>query len=471
MQTLTPSIHTLSNVAVPPADVAVSRAIAIGNCISRNLSWADCLQVAKTATQNSKINISAIHPASRKVAALVALLKPHQKPQGKDAAIAVARIDSTVRTILTIIKRSNTSIDGFLTRSLTRRVLAPLYFPRQDATWQELLDKVQIGALECLALCELNSQCDYELLPYLDAMVSQNRTIHEIIQNDFKIKLDSAVATINGQINLTCQPMKPNDAEQRAWWSLLWQWTNGDTTLDIPSSVQPPSISWKNLRLLDQEIVMLLADNPLISDRSSIGIDQDEHSSNVQRREFENEAGFQSFATQQQVDETQAIEIRTAQDPTLMESLSKKLDECRAIEGNLSVLQIRAVPINTTNGKLVTTDQAGQVNRSVLRLLLQKMPNQIETSFVNADSDLSILVTELERSELVKLCRDCLIDVEFPAVNSSRTSSTFGIVCGSATVSNPNRKFTIQQLLAAAERCLQGAVLQGRGGIKSLDVY
>lgn len=167
----------------------------------------------------------------------------------------------------------------------------------------------------------------------------------------------------------------------------------------------------------------------------------------------------------------QSCDIRSANDPQLSNLLEQLIDDCRAFQGMLSLLRIRAV--SSESGEVIQSGVSKLLEWQAVAYKSLKLncTSPFGAAYLNSDGDFSIVFQDLDRIQTSRLVRSTILPQEFNVAKSSRTSERCGLVCGVATVSRPTRAFCFEQLAEAAERCLQGAMLQGRGAIKSLEVF
>ncbi len=187
--------------------------------------------------------------------------------------------------------------------------------------------------------------------------------------------------------------------------------------------------------------------------------------------QFITQLHLEALADEQNYRRVECSEIRLAGDPQLARLLDQIVDRCRTSQVALTLLRLRAISSNEESLPKVNGSTVVEWQVSAYKLFKSKCTGTVALAYLSSDGELSLVCEDLDRTHATRLARETVLVQEYTIATSARTSVRCGLSCGSATVSSPTRGFSFEQLASAAERCLQGAALQGRGAIKSLEVF
>jgi hypothetical protein len=464
------------------------------------------------------------------IASLFGHLQGHQRPSSGDACDAMARIKFLVQ----LMQQARTGLQdlppGFISKSLTVRCLASLYFPSNLATWTELINQAVFDGLEALLVTEIDRLVGGDLIGYLDQQVDINVSIQNAIERDFQFSLNAITTRVIEAFQLDWLT-PPQNSNPDLIWPVIYQWVSGEEAIVIPSSVNCHRIDWKQITELNGRVIESInttqaknasadsepfspvnltqpsSDNTPVAEKSKNSIQvpatltqgsgpsnpPPASSSTQKNRTEQSQKSTYDTPLSNQYEQTikatelfsdasqsgkkslksnsQGCDIRSANDPQLAKLLEQLIDDCRAAQGMLSLLRIRAVSNET--GEVIQNGVSKLLEWQAIAYKTLKLSctSPFGAAFLNSDGDFSIVFQDLDRIQTSRLVRSTILPQEFNVAKSSRTSERCGIVCGVATVSRPSRAFLFDQLAEAAERCLQGAMLQGCGSIKSLEVF
>jgi len=278
----------------------------------------------------------------------------------------------------------------------------------------------------------------------------------------------------------------------RGWWSIALQWCNGQTAMTPPPELKIGLVPWDRLRAHWNELLRILKDPsaPLTltaieqpthqldqetsGDRSPIEIDSQQSSIPRHGSASNGSAscGKTPVAHHDRPQDARLVEIRAANDPLLQENLERLLDDCRMNQGILSVVVIR-MHVDKGAGLPNTTGELQRWQSEYIRVLDPLTDPQSISGFLSENGDLALVIQDIERSEIVQIVRDGFAEMNqnMVASRSLAANRPTPFVAGISTVSGPSRSFVISQLIDAAWRCLDGAIVQGAGSVKSLEVF
>jgi HD-like signal output (HDOD) protein/GGDEF domain-containing protein len=118
---------------------------------------------------------------------------------------------------------------------------------------------------------------------------------------------------------------------------------------------------------------------------------------------------------------------------------------------------------------LVQTGPAGMIEIAhSLRCALADWANQREEAILVSDSKLAMVWEECPRSDAVQLARDCLAAAHDWSQDRFQLSCALSLSAGLATLEFAPKNYPRQELIDAAQRCLNGAQLSGGDTVKSI---
>jgi GGDEF domain-containing protein len=118
---------------------------------------------------------------------------------------------------------------------------------------------------------------------------------------------------------------------------------------------------------------------------------------------------------------------------------------------------------------LLQTGPAGMMEiAQALRCALADWANQREEAILVSDSKLAMVWEECPRSDAVQLARDCLAAAHDWSQERFQLSCALSLSAGLATLEFAPKNYPCQELIDAAQRCLNGAQLSGGDTVKSI---
>src|SRR5262245_950810 len=105
-----------------------------------------------------------------------------------------------------------------------------------------------------------------------------------------------------------------------------------------------------------------------------------------------------------------------------------------------------------------------------LRCALADWANLREEAILVSDSKLAMVWEECSRSDAVQLARDCLAAAHDWSQDPFQLSCALSLSAGLATLEFAPKNYPCQELIDAAQRCLNGAQLSGGDTVKSITV-
>jgi hypothetical protein len=296
----------------------------------------------------------------------------------------------------------------------------------------------------------------------------------------------------------------------RGWWSIALQWCSGQIAMTPPPELKIGLVPWDRLRTHWNQLLQVLNDpsasstltaTPTATPTAFVNTtDQLDREHSADRSSIENDSPspstpshgdathgvvttgevFKSVTPQKQTTpeqldrqkDSRLVEIRTAKDPLLQENLERLLDDCRMNQGILSVVVIR-MHVDKGAGLPNTTGELHRWQSEYIRVLDPLMEPLSISGFLSENGDLALVIQDIERSEIVQIVRDGFAEMNQNMVASRTLAANrpTPFVAGISTVSGPSRSFAISQLIDSAWRCLDGAIVQGAGSVKSLEVF
>ncbi|MFN7628672.1 MAG: hypothetical protein ACK5PZ_17750 [Pirellula sp.] len=288
----------------------------------------------------------------------------------------------------------------------------------------------------------------------------------------------------------------------RGWWSIASQWCSGQTAMTPPPELKIGLVPWDRLRthwhqllqilkdssasstpaahanttsLLDRESSADPSSNASLSQSLTIPSQSDtSHSESAQHEYFGRDASLRQTPVGKldHPADSRLVEIRTANDPLLQENLERLLDDCRMNQGILSIVVVR-LHVDKGAGLPNTNGEIHHWQSEYIRVLDPLTEPLSISGFLSENGDLAIVIQDIERSEIVQIVRDGFAEMNknMVAIRSLAANRPTPFVAGISSVSGPSRSFAISQLIDAAWRCLDGAIVQGAGSVKSLEVF
>lgn len=498
-------------VATNPNDVNL-RSSVIAKTIADDVHLQSFFDQIEFYIHDSLASVEEVSPSSRLIASLFGLMDAHQRPQGQDARLAMSQIECLVKLMTWSLRRSLLSTHHFLTKSIASRCLASLFFPTQTLTWEEMLKGCFKDCLENVTLFEVNKQVDGSLVPYLDEAIDPQTSLHASIRRDFNICLSTTTKTLVDLHKPEWSDVITANSQAVLLWQVVYQWNKGENVISIPPHLNIQRIEWGQISDLNSKIVSSLAaeakaalnkpqqmpvessssgsalfeqeaktffmtsSSPINQPKSNINIESASTVANVERQLDQTEA-FLSKLHLEVIEQDTApptrvsSEIRSSTDPQLARLLEAAIDRCRCDKNSISLLVVRSVSASTSEAVRTIGNEPAEWQLQAYRELKSKTVGTVALAYTTAAGELAIVIEDLDRTQVTRLARETILTREYTIATTGRTSERCGVVCGSATVSCPARGFSFGQLSSAAERCLQGAQLQGRGAIKGLEVF
>ncbi len=507
-QAATPAFQ---GVATNPNDVKF-RSSVIAKTISNDVLLQSLFDQIEVRTSNQTDSVEDVSPSSRLIASLFGLMEAHQRPQGQDARVAMSQIQCLVKLMTWSLRRSLLSTHHFLTKSIASRCLASLFFPSQTLTWEEMLKGCFKDCLENITLFEVNKQVDGSLAPYLDDAIDAQTSLHAALNRDFNICLSTTTKKLVELHKPEWSEVLEASSHAVLLWQVLYQWNKGENVISIPPHLNIQRIEWNQIADLNSKIASSLAAEAkaalsMTSKHVTISTSKGSVASGDEAKKFfmtepspinqpKSSMDSESMSTvasiERQLDQTDEFlsklhlevieqdtapakrvlsEIRSSTDPQLSRLLEAAIDRSRCDKNSISLLVVRAV--STLNSESVRTagSEPAEWQLQAYREIKSKTVGTVSLAYTTAAGELAIVIEDLDRTQVTRLARETILTREYTIATTGRTSVRCGVVCGSATVSCPARGFSFEQLSSAAERCLQGAQLQGRGAIKGLEVF
>jgi hypothetical protein len=279
-----------------------------------------------------------------------------------------------------------------------------------------------------------------------------------------------------------------NLARRTAYWSITLQWLSGQDHIIIPADLKLGVIPWPAVRAHWSVVEVALKASKPINGMSRVDADVDHISPTnprsdeirKQRPAIDDPPVPEQWLTtceqlvQVSLDEfdpesLQVIEIRSANDSQLVESLEQQLVRCRTSQGYLTLVVVREL-------KRSDVPSDGLLNvwqKSVLRNVRNHAESSELRGFITPDGDLAIMLSDLDRTATATLIRFAIQSAAVAHIPSSGlvAEKKRELAAGVGSVGAPARSFRIEQLTDAAWRCLDGASLQGSGTVKTIEVF
>ncbi len=173
--------------------------------------------------------------------------------------------------------------------------------------------------------------------------------------------------------------------------------------------------------------------------------------------------------------------VRSHNDPLFVNSLQRRIAECRTEDRCVTLVLIDVAPENEDDFlQLCATRENG------LALWQQKLSNWLSDhphvnqprAFVTSDSELLITFIDIERAEATSILRQGLMEVlsgkKLDGLREdqlAKVSLPAKYHVGIASVASPSAGFTPYQLIGSTHRCYDAAKRTGSAAIKSIEVY
>jgi hypothetical protein len=232
----------------------------------------------------------------------------------------------------------------------------------------------------------------------------------------------------------TAIPRPLLERDHHHWWSLAWQWSQAKTALMVPVGLPVIVRPW------DQ----------LISHWKSI---------------------YKHLVHSEQTDSPKLIEIRSASDGQLGNSLDRWLEDVRSEQGTLSLLAVRFVGDLVAHPK--SQDAIAWWQTVWLKCLGAALDESHPRGFVTDTGDIGVLYKDQDRTALSQHVREAFDKMQrvLVATKCLAENRPVPLNAGIASVHAPAKSFRMQHLMDAAWRCLGNATSQGPGAVKSIEVF
>ena len=468
------------------------RGVLLAAAIARSTDWDDF--VAEMRLREVTIAGTAdLDPISRTIAEHFSSLPPHQRPGKDDATAALQRIEIAARILRWLAADSPTPPPTAAARGLSAadpaayayRCLAPLYFPKQSCSWRAIVGGILAASLQEVAIRMLDRQSGGELIAYLTQSINREADAVGTIRTHFLVDLPTLCRCLtsgndwrDAAVCSAASRLAEDPSEATARWEVLWQWVAGESFIAMPAVLKSDAVDWEGVQRRHARICELLRQpdernrsgysDPNCALFSAPAIAASNSASG--REGHRSSRPFVSGGEAGKASEMLRGEIRMADDPGLSHSMRAVLDRYRAREESLSLLRLCAIGPDGTPSQSDGRRVAGWQD-AVMAKLEGWSCGELALAFLTSQGDLGLLVGGLERNELTRKLRTELLSVGVSAATATGASTSYGLVAGAATVANPHRYCEMDQLFAAVDRCVQGALLHGRGAVKSLDVF
>lgn len=306
-----------------------------------------------------------------------------------------------------------------------------------------------------------------------------------------------------------------SDERRRAYWALAQQWVGGAVHLAIPKELGIERASWPQLRTHFSELLELLQepvkdsealastamqllqrcedqvefaledsdvlggtigeeDQALSEDELTallradaaeqlIGANSTNARTNPKAAKEASHAGNYIPNSDQRV-----VELRSSNDPKLLRTLEQQLSECRIRQGSMALVVVRLLEGECAppEGSLAPWQLA------FVTAIREQTDCEELRGFIMPSGEVAMILEDVDRGEATNIARESMGQASVADCQHVLSSTeTLALIAGIAYVSEPNRGFRLQQLTDAAWRCLEGAVAQGAGAAKSLEVF
>lgn len=365
------------------------------------------------------------------------------------------------------IDRSKNWMSQSVANSLILKSLMPIYLAagqgKVGTSWSDTLTMCRMACI-FLELDRLTE--DHELAEWVKSN-PPTQDPFDAIRDAFRIHIPKMSEAFWSEVQKTSGQSSPSpstthkrdafDKQQTGWWTLVCQFRDQKSQITIPPNLGLGMIDWS--KLLDHwHRVTELLDASHDSKRSG-------------PTEFSQPSkSSPSHAPEKpHLNDRRFVEIRSAKDPQLSKSLDHLLMQSRNEQGLLSLIVVKRLDNEVSSNQILSL-QNWQSN--FIQLIDKNAESANVRGFISDDGDLTLVYQDVERSALARWIREAFTNLgQSMAVKSLATTQMLPLVAGIASVNAPSRSFTIDQLIQAAWRCLDGAKTQGAGAVKTIEVY
>lgn len=327
--------------------------------------------------------------------------------------------------------------------------MLPLYLDLTNNCGFALQDSITL-ACESVALLDIDKLLESELFELLSEPGFTNRPPCVAFQDALNLKLHYIVdELVERTLNRTNRRFpkaseRLTSVRREGYWSIVKQWRKPTAHLRIPPTLSVGKVAWPRVR---------------------------EHWTTLTQRLLRTEETRKSPTTTVAVPEF--VEIRSSNDPKLAETLDTQLQRCRERHGSMSLVVVKILVQPGLDQPMSSDDRLMSWQSIVIERLREATDGSTTRGFICAAGELALIVDDMDRGEVTGVLREVLEAASEPqeVVSKMIEVPKIPLVCGVACVTSPSKKFKIDQLTAAAWRCLDAAKSQGPGAIKSLEVF
>jgi hypothetical protein len=324
--------------------------------------------------------------------------------------------------------------------------MLPIYLRADTSSPARAVSEANILASQSRLLIDLDEilGCElFELLIDPSLVEIPPAQAVQIALNTSLTELVSRLGPMSGQIAspLPLAENWPCDASCEGYWSIARQWIDGRPHLRIPASLSLGKVVWPKVR---------------------------EHWSKMSHA-----LSKTKHPTAEPITIREIVEIRNSSDPQLSETLDIHLERCREEHRSMAFAVMKVHKHFEFPSSPTELARLPDWQERMIEHLNAASDGRITRGFVNDSAELTLIIDDLDRSEITYILREALEiasqpdDSDIPMIERPRVP----IVAGVAWVSSPSKRFQIEQLTQSAWRCLEAAQLQGAGTVKSLEVY
>ncbi|MDZ4852160.1 MAG: hypothetical protein SGI77_22965 [Pirellulaceae bacterium] len=328
--------------------------------------------------------------------------------------------------------------------------MLPLYLDLTSNDCGFALEDSITLACESVALLDIDKLLESELFELLSEPGFTNRPPCVAIQDALNLKLHHIVdELVKPTLNRTHRRFpkaseRLTSVRREGYWSIVKQWRKPTAHLRIPASLSVGQVAWPRVR---------------------------EHWTTLTQRLLRTEESRKSPPTTIAVPEF--VEIRSSNDPKLAETLDTQLQRCRERHSSMSLVVVKILVQPGLDQPTSNDDRLMSWQSIVIERLREATDGSTTRGFICAAGELALIVDDMDRGEVTGVLREVLEAASEPqeVVSKMIEVPKIPLVCGVACVTSPSKKFKIDQLTAAAWRCLDAAKSQGPGAVKSLEVF
>ncbi len=167
---------------------------------------------------------------------------------------------------------------------------------------------------------------------------------------------------------------------------------------------------------------------------------------------------------------SEALSATVAADPGLLGRLGVAVAACRKSRCPLSLLLVQLDSFEQLVGDLGV--QAFGIMRQTLEDLSRDVDHPCTTCFAHGEAGFAVILPNCERRTAVELGSQLIEQFRrWGPAGRRGGQQAASISIGAATVALPPKNFPLEDLLAAAERCLYGSLNSGGDVVKSIEIY